>query len=108
DPPGCTTAATPSLLAISTQSGKGKKASEAITAPFKSKPKDLAFSIACFSASTREVWPTPLAQGLSLLLSTMVLDLVCLQILAANTSASFSSSVGATLVTTLKSSLVSV
>ena len=49
------TAVIPSLSAISTQSGKGKKASEAITAPFRSNPNDLAFSIACFKASTREV-----------------------------------------------------
>jgi hypothetical protein len=35
-----------SLFAIATQSGKGKKASLAMTAPFKSKPKVFAFSIA--------------------------------------------------------------
>ena len=38
-----------------TQSGKGKKASLAITAPFKSNSNDFAFSMACFNASTREV-----------------------------------------------------
>jgi hypothetical protein len=37
EPPGCITADTPDLLAISTQSGNGKKASEAITELFKSR-----------------------------------------------------------------------
>ena len=39
EPPGCITAVTPALCAISTQSPNGKNASEAITAPFKSKLK---------------------------------------------------------------------
>ena len=46
DPPGCTTAVIPASPAISTQSGKGKKASEAIEAPSKSNPKLLALAIA--------------------------------------------------------------
>jgi len=45
----------PSLKAISTQSGNGKKASLAITAPSKLKLKLFAFSMACFRASTLEV-----------------------------------------------------
>ena len=49
EPPGWITAFTPSLSAISTQSGKGKKASLAITAPFKSNSNDFAFSMACFN-----------------------------------------------------------
>ena len=52
----------PARFAISTQSGKGKKASEAITEPFRSKPSSFARSRACFKASTREVCPTPLAK----------------------------------------------
>jgi hypothetical protein len=41
DPPGCITDLIPSLFAISTQSGKGKNAFDAITALCKSNPKDL-------------------------------------------------------------------
>src|SRR5690606_41119566 len=71
DPPGCKTAATPASPAISTQSGKGKKASEAITLPLISKPKDCAFSIACFNASTRDVCPTPEATKVLFLAKTI-------------------------------------
>ncbi len=55
DPPGCMTDVIPASWASSTQSGNGKKASEAIATPSRDKPKDLAFSIACFNASTLEV-----------------------------------------------------
>lgn len=61
EPPGCMTAFMPASCAISTQSANGKNASDAITAPFKSKPNDLALAIACLRASTRDVCPTPLA-----------------------------------------------
>ena len=47
DPPGCTTPIIPSFPAISTQSGKGKKASDAKTAPSTLNPKDFALAIAC-------------------------------------------------------------
>ena len=43
----------------STQSGNGKKASEAIAAFFRQNPKYFAFSIACFNASTLDVCPQP-------------------------------------------------
>ena len=59
DPPGCKILLTPTLFAISTQSGKGKNASLDITEPFKSKLKCLAFSIAWFKASTLDVCPVP-------------------------------------------------
>jgi hypothetical protein len=49
------TALTPTFDAISTQSGNGKNASEAITDPCKENPKAVAFSIACFNESTLEV-----------------------------------------------------
>ena len=88
EPPGWTTAEIPSFPAISTQSGKGKNASEAITAPLRSKPKAFAFSMACFNASTLLVWPTPLENSWSWLLRIMVFDLVCLQIFKAKTKAS--------------------
>ena len=45
EPPGCITALMPALSAISTQSGNGKNASLAITAPFKSKLNDFALWI---------------------------------------------------------------
>ncbi|MNI17594.1 hypothetical protein D3C73_709680 [compost metagenome] len=83
EPPGCNTAAIPASEAISTQSGKGKKASDAIAQPLRSKPKEIAFSIACFNASTREVWPTPEANKVPFLANTIVFDLVCFTILFA-------------------------
>ena len=66
------------LSAILRNPGKGKKASLAITAPFRSKPKFLAFSIACFKASTRLVCPTPLASSCLPLASTIALDFAVL------------------------------
>ena len=51
DPPGWITFVIPALSAISTQSGKGKNASEAITAPLSDKPKLPAFSMACREAN---------------------------------------------------------
>jgi hypothetical protein len=74
----------PDFFASSTQSGNGKKASEAITEPTKFKLKLVAFSTACFRASTLEVWPTPLAINCWLLAKTIVLEIVCLQIFEAN------------------------
>ena len=102
------TAVIPSLSAISTQSGNGKKASEAITAPFRSKPNDLAFSIACFNASTREVCPTPLANSCLPFASTIAFDLLFLTILLANSISSTSSGVGVLSVTVFKSATVSI
>lgn len=61
EPPGWMTALMPALSAISTQSENGKNASEAITAPSSENPKLCAFSMACFSASTLDVCPMPLA-----------------------------------------------
>ena len=63
DPPGWRILLIPVLWAISTQSGKGKNASLAITAPFKSKLKCLAFSMAWFNASILEVCPVPEANN---------------------------------------------
>src|SRR5690606_40982004 len=84
EPPGCITALMPAFFAISTQSGNGKKASLAITAPCKSKPKDWALCMAWFKASTRLVCPVPLAHSCLFLANTIVFDLVCLQIFEAN------------------------
>ena len=55
DPPGCITAEIPDFFANSTQSGNGKKASEAITDSVKSNLKLFAFLTACFKASTLDV-----------------------------------------------------
>ncbi|MNW16830.1 hypothetical protein D3C71_2158170 [compost metagenome] len=63
EPPGCKTAVIPASAAISTQSGKGKNASEAITEPSSAKLKACALTMACFRASTLEVCPTPLASN---------------------------------------------
>src|SRR5690606_36851573 len=98
DPPGWITAEIPALSAISTQSGNGKKASLAITAPFKSNLNDWALWMAWFKASTRLVCPVPLAQSCLFLAKTMVFDLVCLQIFDANIKSSNSFSVGLLLV----------
>lgn len=72
------------------QSGNGKKASEAITAPFKSKPNDLAFSMACLKESTREVCPIPLAQSCLFFTKVIALDLLFFTILLANNRSSTS------------------
>ena len=79
---------TPTLSAISTQSGKGKKASLAITDPFKSKPKEVAFSIAWFNASTLLVCPVPPASNCLSFTSIMVLDFVFLHSFEANNKSS--------------------
>ena len=79
-----------------------------MTAPFKLKPNSLALVMACLSASTREVCPTPEANSCESLLNTMVLDLVCLHTFAAKTKASSSFSLGARVVATVKSALPSV
>ena len=59
EPPGCTIAVMPASWASFTQSSKGKKASEANTAPCRSNPKEWAFSMAWRKASTLEVCPMP-------------------------------------------------
>ena len=89
EPPGWITAVTPALFAISTQSGNGKNASLAITAPVKSNSKEVAFSIAWRNASTREVCPVPEAHSCLFFANTMVFDLVCLQILEAKVNLQF-------------------
>ena len=88
------TAVIPALSAISTQSANGKNASEAITAPFRSKLNETAFSIACFRESTREVYPIPLAQSCLFFTSVIALDLLFFTILLANNKSSTSGAVG--------------
>ena len=75
EPPGWITAVIPALCAISTQSGKGKNASDAITAPSKENPNFVALAMACSRASTLEVCPTPLANSCWSFANTMVLDI---------------------------------
>src|SRR5659263_751863 len=89
------------MLAISTQSGNGKNASEAITAQFKSNPKDFAFSIACLKASTRDVYPTPLDSNCFPFASTIVFDFDCLTKRLANNKSLIISGSGAILVLSL-------
>ena len=98
----------PLLLAISTQSGNGKNASLAITAPSKLKLNFLAFSIAWLSASTLDVCPVPDASNCKFLERTMVLDFVCLHILDANIRSDSSVSLGFEIVTYFNLSMLSV
>ena len=90
----------PALSAISTQSGNGKNASLAITAPLVSKPNSFVFAIAWRKASTRDVMPAPLPISCLFSASTMVLDLLFLQIFIAKARLSSSTAVGPTCVTT--------
>src|SRR5690606_10760327 len=83
-PPGCTMAVIPAFAAISTQSGKGKKASLAITEPCRSKLNLPALAMACSKASTRLVCPVPLPSSCRSLASTMALLLVCFTRMLAN------------------------
>ena len=103
DPPGCMIAVIPASAAISTQSGKGKKASLAITAPCRSKLNACALVMACLRASTLDVCPTPLAHSCLFLANTIALDLECLTILLANSRSSISSSVTILLVAGMRS-----
>ena len=77
EPPGWITAFIPAFFANSTQSGNGKNASEDITAPLKSNPKEFALSIACVNASTREVWPVPQEINWLFFAKTIVFDFTC-------------------------------
>ena len=91
-----------SLVGDSNTVGKGKNASLAITAPCKSNLNFLALSMACCKASTRDVCPVPEASNCLFFASTMVFDLVCLQILEANNRSSISVVLGANCVTVLR------
>ena len=102
EPPGCMIDLIPFLYAISTQSGKGKNASLAITAPLRSKLNLFAFSIAWFNASTLDVWPVPDEISWLFFANTIVLDLVCLDIFDANNRSSISKSLGFNFVTNSK------
>ena len=62
EPPGWTTAVTPARAASSTLSRKGKKASEASTAPRLRSP---ALRTAMCTESTRLIWPAPTEQELA-------------------------------------------
>ena len=72
------TAATPARAPISTQSGKGKNASDAKTEPFRSNPNVFALCIAWFNASTLEVCPVPLEMSAPSFTSMMAFDFVFL------------------------------
>ena len=108
EPPGWITSVMPSLLAISTQSGKGKNASLAITAFLREKLNSFAFSIACLRASTRLVCPVPEARSCLFLAKTIVLDLVCLHIFEAKSKSSNADSEGFSVVTYVISEISSV
>jgi hypothetical protein len=95
--PGCITAVMP-VLPIE-HNLKGKKASLAIDAPFKSNPKFFAFS--CTSASTRDVCPVPDEINVCFFAKTIVFDLVFLQTFEANIKSSISCSEGLVVVTVL-------
>ena len=106
-PPGCEMATMPASCAIVTQSGKGKNASLAITAPCKSNPNSFAFLIAPCSASTRDVWPQPIPISWLFLTKAMPFDLRCLTATMAKVRSAICCSVGALVVATLNSFLPS-
>ncbi|MCY1542669.1 hypothetical protein D9M68_784290 [compost metagenome] len=59
EPPGWITAVMPALAALSMPSRNGKKASEAMTAPFTSRPACSALMAAMRAELTRLIWPAP-------------------------------------------------
>ena len=85
----------PARHAISTESpqAKGKKASEARTAPCASSP---AFSRAMRTEFTRLGWPEPMPRSRPVVATVMALDLTCLTARQANFKASSCSGVGLT------------
>jgi hypothetical protein len=88
----------PKVPAKRTTSSKGKKASEAKTAPRASSP---AASRACRAAARRLVCPTPIPRVFPPLATTMALERACFTTFQANQRSRHSASVGAFWVTTL-------
>ena len=76
DPPGCTAAVTPAAAATSSESGNGKKASDASTAPLAASPAPPAASRAL---STRFGWPAPIPTSTPSRTSVIAFDFTCLQ-----------------------------
>src|SRR6266568_5189755 len=75
EPPGWMMAPTPARAASSTPSAKGKKASEANTAPAGSCPCWRALCTARNEASTRDIWPAPMPIAASSRTRRMAFDL---------------------------------
>ena len=103
EPPGWMTAVMPCLPAMSILSMNGKKASEAMTAPFTSSPASPAFITAMRVESIRDIWPAPMPIVIRPFASTMALLLTCLQTFHAKSMSSSSLSFGARLVAVFKS-----
>src|SRR5512133_3966203 len=99
EPPGCTMAVIPQRAASSTESGNGKYASEAITAPLDFSP---ARSAAMRTQSTRLGWPPPMPTVASPLANTIELDFTYWQAVQANFMAVISSVVGCFVVATFQ------
>ena len=95
DPPGCTTAVAPAAATASSPSRNGKKASEAATVPASGAlaptAQPLAFITATFTASTRLIWPAPMARVRPASAKSTVFDLTCAHTRQANRSAVHSS-----------------
>jgi hypothetical protein len=88
----------PKSAARRTTSSKGKKASEASTAP---RAFSLAVFRACLAAAKRLVCPTPIPRVFPPLATTMALERTCFTTFQANQRSCHSASVGAFWVTTL-------
>src|SRR5688572_16298102 len=101
DPPGWTTAVAPADATESRPSRNGKNASDAATDPRNVSP--LAFMRATFTASTRLIWPAPIASVRLALVKMTVFDFTCAHSRQAKRSAVHSSVVGCRLVTTRRS-----
>src|SRR5207244_8847604 len=97
-------AVAPASATASRPSRNGKYASDAATDPASDRSAARAFITATFTASTRLIWPAPIASVRRASVKMTVLDLTCAEMRHANRSASHSSWVGGRLVTTRRPS----
>jgi len=98
EPPGWIAAVTPARIPSSSPSGKGKKASDAITEPAARSP---ARRTAICTASTRDICPAPTPMAAQSLKRTIAFDFTCFTAVHASSSCSHSFSVGCRCDTTL-------
>src|SRR5436189_44153 len=81
DPPGCTTAVAPAAATASRPSRNGKNASDAATEPFSIGAvlpfHPPALLTATFTASTRLIWPAPIASVRTASVKITVFDFTC-------------------------------
>src|SRR5690606_19427958 len=108
EPPGCTTAVAPAAAAASRPSRNGKNASDAATLPASAFPgvalHPEALATATLTASTRLIWPAPMASVRTASVKITALDLTCAITRQAKRIACHSVGVGSRLVTTRRAS----